>query len=336
MTDGDRRIANMRLRAGGEVTPENARHMGLFVAGRLADRHGLRVRLRGSTTGDADSGTTAEVYLPPGVLAGADGDDAAPRPATDALAGSTAAGRPGDSAPYAGSPEAEADADLVGCSEDNGSYPSPVSLLPRRSPGSSGITGVPTPAPQKPAAATVSNTAEYFSSRSRAAGREPEPVVAEFPRAAAEHADHEDLIYQRMLSEWLVDPHELAHSADLDWKSVWDHGWSAAAEVENVPISAHTDQGLPVREPGARLVPGTATPEAPEDTVPANGVAGAAKHREVDDRNGGAAGGAAYPGRHHAPARDPEAIRASISSHFGGVRAARSHARDSHEGPEPQ
>jgi hypothetical protein len=139
-----------------------------------------------------------------------------------------------------------------------------------------------------------------------------------------------------MLSEWLVDPHELAHSADLDWKSVWDHGWSAAAEVENVPISAHTDQGLPVRDPGARLVPGTATPEAPEDAVPANGAAGAAKHRGAEDRNGGASGGAAYPGRHHAPGRDPEAIRASISSHFGGVRAARSHARDSPEGPEPQ
>jgi signal transduction histidine kinase len=329
MTDGDRRIANMRLRAGGEVTPENARHMGLFVVGRLADRHGMRVRLRGSATGDPDSGTTAEVYLPPGVLAGAGEDDAAPRPETDAITRSAAAGRPADSAPYAGSPETAADNGLVenpvGSSELNGSYPSPVSLLPRRSPGSSGITGVPTPAPQKPAAATVSNTAEYFSSRSRAAGREPEPVVAEFPRAAAEPADPDDLIYQRMLSEWLVDPHELAHSADLDWKSVWDHGWSAAAEVENVPISAHTDQGLPMREPGARLVPGTSTPEALE----------AAKHRGADDANGVASSGGYFPGRHHAPGRDPDAIRASISSHFGGVRAARSHTRDS-QGPESQ
>ena len=57
MTDGDRRIANMRLRAGGEVTPDSARHMGLFVVGRLADRHGIRVRLRGSSLEDARSGT---------------------------------------------------------------------------------------------------------------------------------------------------------------------------------------------------------------------------------------------------------------------------------------
>jgi hypothetical protein len=184
----------------------------------------------------------------------------------------------------------------------------------------------------------VSNTAAYFSSRARAAGRETEPVesgtVAAFPGAAADPADEDDLIYQRMLSEWLVDPRELARSADLDWRSVWDHGWSAAAEVENVPVSAHTDHGLPVREPGARLVPGgTAGPAAHDAPPPVNGAT-AAKHRGADERNGLAANGGSS-GRHHAPPRDPEAIRASISSHFGGVRAARSHtSRDSLQGPE--
>lgn len=59
-----------------------------------------------------------------------------------------------------------------------------------------------------------------------------------------------------MLSEMVGDPHELAHSPDLDWKSVWDHGWSAAAEAADKPVQSRTDYGLPVREPGARLVPG--------------------------------------------------------------------------------
>ena len=68
MNDGDRRIANMRLQSGGEVTPENARHMGLFVVGRLAVRHGLRVGLRGPTPDEDSPGTTAEIYLPPSVL----------------------------------------------------------------------------------------------------------------------------------------------------------------------------------------------------------------------------------------------------------------------------
>ena len=36
MNEADRRIANKRLQDGGEVSPDNARHMGLFVVGRIA------------------------------------------------------------------------------------------------------------------------------------------------------------------------------------------------------------------------------------------------------------------------------------------------------------
>ena len=188
MTDGDRRIANMRLRAGGEVTPDSARHMGLFVVGRLADRHGIRVRLRGSSLEEARSGTTAEVYLPSTVLTGADSGPAAPR--------ETAAVRPADSAP-ADQPATAPDygdsvdpAALADTTERNGSHSteSSVSLLPRRRPGTSGITGVPLdrpdrpsrrepppvpqedvvePTPEHPAAQPVSNTSSFFGSRVR-------------------------------------------------------------------------------------------------------------------------------------------------------------------------
>ncbi|EUA92185.1 putative periplasmic sensor sensor histidine kinase [Mycobacterium ulcerans str. Harvey] len=50
-----------------------------------------------------------------------------------------------------------------------------------------------------------------------------------------------------MLSEMTSDPHELANSADLDWRSVWDRGWSAAAEAQETPVQSRTDHGLPVR-----------------------------------------------------------------------------------------
>lgn len=351
MTDGDRRIANMRLRAGGEVTPDSARRMGLFVIGRLADRHGIRVRLRGSSTEQARSGTTAEVYLPARVLAGADGGYAEPRematvgPAASATADSSAVADDGDSADLAG---------LADQAERNGapSTESPVSLLPRRRPGSSGIADAPTDQPtERPAAQPVSNTASFFGSRVRFGrdSRRPstvEPAVRE-PEAAPDAQEIDDgwpaeaeaaaplneppqadLIYQRMLSEWLVDPRELARSADLDWKSVWDRGWSAAAEAENMPVQTHTDQGLPVREPGARLVPGGAGPEH-------NGIAGVAHHR-ADEDNGVASNGGFRSGRHEAPARDPDAIRASMSSHFGGVRAGRSHARETDQGSDQE
>ena len=354
MTDGDRRIANMRLRAGGEVTPDSARRMGLFVVGRLADRHGIRVRLRGLSTEQARSGTTAEVYLPASLLTGADGVSVAPREtATEGPEVSATADKPLAPADYADAPDL---AELADTAERNGSdsTESRVTLLPRRSPGSSGITRRPSPlrrrekaaesAAETPAAQPVSNTSSFLGSRVRfSRQQEPvaqEPVVpepsaqfeppeiddvwaAEAP-AASNEPPKTDLIYQRMLSEWLVDPHDLARSADLDWKSVWDRGWTAAAEVENVPVQAHTDQGLPVRDPGARLVPGGAGAENNDST-----------HHRADDDNGPVSNGG-LPSRrkpaHEAPARDPEAIRASISSHFGGVRAGRSHARDTDQG----
>ncbi|ORX14112.1 histidine kinase [Mycobacterium xenopi] len=374
MTDGDRRIANIRLRAGGEVTPDNARHMGLFVVGRLADRHGMRVRLRSSTP-EGSSGTTAEVYLPPNVLVGQRG---APPPARTGVAfsrGPAAAETAPARAAHRARDTERRTAVAAEPSDRNGSHSTqpPGTLLPRRQPGSSGITGVPTPpaAPlqkrdekriaEQPGPERVSDTSAYFSSRSRAARADdadaPGPRRGQSPADQRDPGDddrdattaaakiptpakgpEEDLIYQRMLSEWLVDPHDLARSADLDWKSVWDHGWSAAAEVENVPIRSHTAHGLPVREPGARLVPGTAAPDAaPPHTSQANG-AGAlpnrhGRHLGSQDR-GVASNGGFHSGRHQAPPPDPDAIRASISSHFGGVRAGRSHARETTEGPD--
>ncbi|MFZ0226589.1 MAG: ATP-binding protein, partial [Mycobacterium sp.] len=379
MTDGDRRIANMRLRAGGEVTPDSARHMGLFVVGRLADRHGIRVRLRGSSVEEARSGSTAEVYLPPAVLAGADGGPVAPRETAPLAPAATAPPSRSSAAPGHG--DSVDLAALADTTERNGvhSSESSVSLLPRRRPGNSGITGEPVerpsrpsrresppvppeeredledargPTPERPAAQPVSNTSSFFGSRvrlnrdksQRPKAEPPAPVPVE-PTAPVAQSDapetddvwtaeaaapatrpaDDDLIYQRMLSEWLVDnASDLARSPDLDWQSVWDRGWSAAAEIENTPVHAHTEQGLPVRDPGARLVPGGAGPEK-------NGTA----HHRADDDNGSASNGGFSSGRapaHEAPVRDPDAVRASISSHFGGVHAGRSHARDTDQG----
>ena len=370
MTDGDRRIANMRLRAGGEVTPDSARHMGLFVVSRLADRHGIRVRLRGSSIEQARGGTTVEVYLPSTVLVGADGEHPAPRETTPSRPAVAPVADQAAAADYGDAPDLAALADTT---ERNGSYSteSPVTVLPRRRPGSSGITGAPAEPPARPAwrdpqrtrreevveptsepaaAQPVSNKSSFFGSRVRLARDSQQPAEADpaapapaaepdaqefddgWPAEAATPSESpEDLIYQKMLSEFLVDPHDLARSADLDWKSVWDRGWSVAGEVENVPVRAHTDYGLPVREPGARLVPGGADPEH-------NGIARAAHHR-ADEDNGVASNGGFPSGRkpaHEAPVRDPDAIRASISSHFGGVRAGRSHARDTDQGPDHQ
>lgn len=367
MNDADRRMANMRLQAGGDVSPDNARHMGLFVVGRIAARHGIRVGLRGPAANESGSGTTAEIYLPPAVLAGLAVAESAPPRHIRAVSSSSAklagANAAADDTGQAGGPQEPA-----ARTAPDASGPS-VTLLPRRNPGSSGITEVPAPpaeeqprrqrrelatpwwesapkpapepkpvakpAPAQPARA-ASDTSAFFSARARdAASRtesrpdqpaRPAPVSSNSsaPKAQTAPAD-DDVIYRRMLSEMLGDPHDLVNSPDLDWQSVWDRGWTLAAAADEKPVEAHTtDHGLPVRTPGARLVPGNANgAEQDEPAEPDHGVNGRS-HREPQHAANGRL------------ARDPEAVRASFSNHFGGVRTGRSHARETDQGSDQQ
>ncbi|UUO01100.1 ATP-binding protein [Mycolicibacterium novocastrense] len=275
MTESDLRVANTRLQSGGQVDPYTARHMGLFVVGRLAAQHGLVVRLRSTIGGEPDSGTTAGVYVPAELLR-----------------------RPGEphqfSAPEYATP-ADAHAGVVTALALDEDHAEPEydgeSVLPQRNPGASGIAAVPTPPAEEDRepepADRPTDTSSFFAARTQ----------------TAQTADADDSIYQSMLSEWLVDPTELANSEDLNWESVWDHGWSVAAAADEAPVTEVTDEGLPVRTPGARLVPGAA-------------------------ESGEVASAAEFGTEPGPPQRDPEAVRASISSHFGGVHAGRSHARE--------
>jgi signal transduction histidine kinase len=369
MTESDLRLANTRLQSGGEVNPYTARHMGLFVVGRLAAQHGLVVRLRSTIAEEPGSGTTAGVYVPAELIARSD----APAPdqygtPADAHAGITTALALDDEhrqssygVSYGDEPT---DAGLNGAHR-NGRADVPVSLLPQRNPGASGIFGSPAPVPagepdwpedsmpaqtpepwQQPTEPTEppqptappqpTNTSAFFASRAQAAGNgvhRPQPAEPqhEEPRVPepSDTAGADDAIYQRMLSEWLIDPTELANSSDLNWESVWDHGWSAAAAAEEKPVVAHTEEGLPMRQPGARLVPGGVKVDPPRNEGHRNGGA----HRSIDDADDltddrVASAADADTGSGSLPLRDPDAVRASISSHFGGVHAGRTHARE--------
>jgi hypothetical protein len=178
---------------------------------------------------------------------------------------------------------------------------------PQASPWFAAESEQPAPAHDQP-----SDTSSFFTSRDRAEKTREETSVdisdmdvlaADLTAPEPEDTDNTDFIYQKMLSEFLMDPKTIA--VHQDWKSVWDNGWATAADVENVPVQAHTEHGLPVRAPGARLVPGAAEPVA----LAANGTPAAEP----------------APGP-ELPHRDPDAVRASFSSHFRGVRTARSNA----------
>ncbi|MGW0021488.1 sensor histidine kinase [Rhodococcus sp. NPDC003382] len=62
--------ANYRLVEGAETDAQATRHMGLYVVGRVAQRHGLRVRLRATIDAGATCGVTASVYLPAALIQG--------------------------------------------------------------------------------------------------------------------------------------------------------------------------------------------------------------------------------------------------------------------------
>jgi signal transduction histidine kinase len=353
MNDADRRIANKRLQDGGDVNPDNARHMGLFVVGRIAARHGVRVGLRGPAPDEASTGTTAEIYLPTAVLDAAHEALTARPPrrigavsSPSAKLASTIPARAAAAPPVERRPAVPQPADRNGSSEP----PPPITLLPRRNPGSSGITGVPEspappPAPQphrhrrelatpwwesqnkpapKPAAQQPQSPAPAVSDTSAFFAAKPAKPIK--PGASGKNPADDDVIYRRMLSEMLGDPHDLVNSPDLDWQSVWDRGWSLAAEAEDKPVDAHTaDYGLPVRNPGARLVPGAANGgDSPERD-----------HPDEDDERPLVASNGRRP-QHAASVRDPEAVRASFSNHFGGVRSGRSQARHTRQGPDQE
>lgn len=359
MTDSDLRVANTRLQSGGEVTPYTARHMGLFVVGRLAAQHGLVVRLRSTIAGEPNSGTTAGVYVPTELLGGADAPHqfGEPEYAADAHAGITTALALDDHEDGWGDYDDEPQ-------YRNGHSDVPVALLPQRDPGASGISDVPGslvppeeaqpandwpedewPEDSMPAQTGYEpverpvDTSGFFAARQQAAVEQrpvapepqPEPVQPVQRAESSNTSGSDDAIYQRMLSEWLVDPTDLANSTDLNWESVWDSGWSAAEAADEAPVEQHTEEGLPVREPGARLVPGAAESAGSDAGHYRNGGA----HRNTDDDDEvasaaefGSPGPAASSAGGALPQRDPDAVRASISSHFGGVHAGRSHARE--------
>ncbi|HEY7053202.1 MAG TPA: hypothetical protein VH496_13860, partial [Mycobacterium sp.] len=145
------------------------------------------------------------------------------------------------------------------------------------------------------------------------ASPEPAEATAAQTRPPSSPLGDTDVIFQRMVSEWLVDPQEIMPPIQ-SWESVWDSGWAAAEQADEAPVEQRTDRGLPVREPGARLVPGS----------PESGRHNRSAHRRDDDE------AVDEP----LPRRDPDAVRASLSSHSGGVRAGRSHAREDYRDDE--
>ncbi|MGH3676794.1 MAG: ATP-binding protein [Mycobacterium sp.] len=330
MSAEDLRAANERLALGGEVTPETAKRMGLFVVGRLARRHEATVRLRTTDALNDRPGVTASVHLPGTLIAPpAEIVD----PLDDPLAGSYGDALP-RSTEHGRVPDRELGSELDGgaaSARDDDEVGSPAttptsgsdasahngSMFPKRSPGASGVNDVAGPqdgrtavepavaAEQGPARQSTSNTFAFFTTRSTpdAPPSQATPAPSSPPQStpAAEPAlpnieSESAPIFERMVSEWLMDPTTL-ESRDGDWATVADAGWAAAAKAVEQKPERHTESGLPIRERGARLVPGHA---------------GRGSDADAD------------------VGRDPAAIADMLSRALAGVRSGRSESIGAH------
>ena len=138
---------NDRLAHGGDITPDTARRMGLFVVGSLAKRHGIAVRLR--RNGADRQGVTVSVHLPAGLLADTARADRPARAAAAAAAAVAApaapAAAPSTTSAVGGTTKAGLPTRVRGASGAPSVTPSPVpgaakKFLPTRTPGAHGPT----------------------------------------------------------------------------------------------------------------------------------------------------------------------------------------------------
>jgi signal transduction histidine kinase len=253
--------ANWRLDNPPPVDAAVSRNMGLFVVGRLAARHGIKVRLQPASAG----GLIALVWLPDAIVA---------------------------------LPDTRASADLGAEREARASSvrpaPTPADLIPRQpSPPASAIAFDQPPrharaaGPQRPAL-------RLRPVRAAARGQPPggggapadhpaqagdDPSGAPVPAASQveDPADEGRLpIYEAVESDWFGNrrtPVGAAAAAGSSWRPATDRGWDAARTVLTPSSSGVTTAGLPVRVPRANLVPGTIGDPPSDAPAPARSAA---------------------------------------------------------------
>jgi hypothetical protein len=356
---------NDTLHSGGEVTPDTARRMGLFVVSRLAQRHGITVSLKRNP----GSGITAVVLLPARILdvPSAVARDASPvRPVEPAAALPQRTPTPSEAEPASLEDRLSA---AIG--------------LPRREPGAQVPETAPTPLPALPAAepaepapapaATERPHVEETPAAAAAAlpTREPTPLTpATAPDAPAEltwpsmpveiESDRHDEGYERADRDDHDDQDERAPSEPLQTAAAY------LARSEPVPSAPSSDPLAAGRAPFPPLTDSEAEADTPifravrSAWLSANATLESWRYSEVEagwaeaDRVADSEvpvnaaglptrrpGSRLVPGGVTKPAtvgaRDPEAVRSRLAAHAAGVsrgRAATTASPDQHPSEE--
>ncbi|WP_188190747.1 nitrate- and nitrite sensing domain-containing protein [Nonomuraea sp. SYSU D8015] len=330
MTQEELEETNWRLANPPVVDVSVSRRMGLFVVGRLALRHNIRVQLRRQDTG----GLTAMVLIPPMLLTAVSGTPVMPSALSQLQSPPQA--RPdlqvprqaAAAMPPFGHPSFESSSfdhpSFESTSFDSSSFERPSfesSSFERPSfegssferPAFESPSSFERPAFEHPSFDVAPSAAEpssWFSSpytKSGSASLDPPepaapgPSYPSFATPAQSYtapgpgpAKDEFLpIYASMEeSSWFTKAAPTAdHREQAGWSSPADQGWQAAGAAAEPAKSETTSSGLPKRTPRANLVPGTANPK---------------------------------PSPSPAPPLSPDRLRSRLASYQQGVRKGRS------------
>jgi signal transduction histidine kinase len=286
--------ANWRLANPPTIDVSVSRRMGLFVVGRLAQRHGIRVELRAALSG----GLTAFVILAPNTIMQDTGKVRPQRleslpgsPMDRAGAQRVQPGPAGQSSRPLRPPMVRGE---IARPEENDRPPVPdTPREPLRSHG-----GSPLPkrkaAPTSPPGRGPGSTAPSRSSRpqgvppSRPAPppgppvepppprpvpqAQPQPAGPAFGESRVAENNGRSPIFEAMQSEWFQrrktgSMSRAESSPPREWSSPGDEGWRAAETVREPATGGQTSAGLPKRVPGSNRIPGSvgaaARPAAP-------------------------------------------------------------------------
>jgi len=282
--------ANWRLDNPPVIDVAVSRRMGLFVVGRLAARHGIKVRLRRAPSG----GLSALIWVPESV--------AETEPTTPV--GFRRRFNTGGQVVLSGAAIAE------GASAVAGTRTPVLGVRTTRTKsiwfdtGELGDDG-PSPAPgQSPAPGAGPGQPATVMVMPPAAG-EPEPAEDDPP-------DGRLPIYDSIESEWFRRGTTAFSSPSGSWSSPADEGFRVAQTAVVSPATGETTSaGLPRRVPSANLVPGSVAPRPPREApgqAPGQGTGQAPP--PLSQRN-----------------RSPEAVRARLTGFQARGREGRSAMR---------
>ncbi len=296
MTEEQLAVVNWRLENPPAADVEVSRHMGLFAVAHLADRHGIRVRLRKAT----GAGLIAHVWLPEALVS----HDSKPTSwdrirterASAVIQAVTRAARFSQdpaaavalaAAPFAAAPLAEAPFTTTSPGE------APAATAPATTAPATTASATTAPAAEAPAtavlrgeSATAAPPGEAWaitaSPGGAAAGEAPAVAAPAGEAPGAPQAGAQQVvvpeplqrpreirlpIFESVESDWFRArrrPPPRAgvpldpHRAAPAWESPSDEGWHAAETVLTPAVGGITASGLPRRTPKANLVPGSA------------------------------------------------------------------------------